>query len=212
MVVRTGLLVGSVAGLLVASGASAITLGVQAITSNGVASVAQAEAGIAIDVTQISGGARFTFSASGPDYFSLKNLYWDNASGVLGIITGLTSSGAGVNYSVKSSPGNFAAGNPISFDEDFEVRANNPAPSNGVNPGEWLGVDFTLVGGATFADLISDLTDGSVRIGIHAIAFANGKSESLVHTPPPEGEPIPLPSAAGLAALGLGITALRRRR
>ncbi len=210
---QIGVLAAGAAGLAFAATSSGVTLGVQAITSNGAASVAQAVAGISIDVTQISGGARFTFTAGGPDNFSLKNLYWDNASGVLGVITGLTASGAGVNYSVKSSPGNFAAGNPISFDEDFEVRANNPAPSNGVNPGEWLGVNFTLVGGATFNDLLADLSDGSVRIGIHAIAFANGKSESLINSAPPEGDPIvPLPTSAGLGVAGLGVMGLRRRR
>jgi hypothetical protein len=76
---------------------------------------------------------------------------------------------------------------------------------NAVRPGEWVAINFMLQGGQTFADVISELGDGTLRIGIHVIAFGSGGSESFINVP----EPGPA-SLLGFAALGL--LALRRRR
>ncbi len=194
--------------------ASALTMSVSAITSNGAASVSQGEAQISVEVIEIIGGVRFGVSNLGPAAFALKNVYWDNSAGVLAGITGLVLS-PGTGYSVMSSPGNLPAGSTLGFVSHFAINANSPPSHNGVNAGETVGINFSLAGGASFADVAAALTSGTLRVGMHAIAFANGQSESYVNIPPsepPEGTPIPLPTGAGMAAVGLGLMGLRRRR
>lgn len=199
---------------LLASGASGLTMSVGAITSNGAASVAQGVAQIGIDVTGIAGGVRFGISNAGPSAFALKNIYWDNSAGVLAGITGLVLS-PGTGYTVMSSPGNLPAGNTVGFVSHFAIKADSPPSHNGVNAGETVGIDFSLAGGATFDDVAAALSAGTLRVGMHAIAFANGQSESFVNVPPsdpPETPVIPLPTGAALATAGLVLIGLRRRR
>ena len=76
----------------------------------------------------------------------------------------------------------------------------------GVDPGETLGVVFNLNGGGTFADILAELTNGDLRIGIHAQAFVGGGSESFVNFPIPE------PGTALLLGLGLAGLSARQRR
>jgi len=55
--------------------------------------------------------------------------------------------------------------------------------------------------------VLTQFGDGTVRAGVHVIAFADGGSVSLVN------EPVPEPSTALLLAAGLaGLAALRSRR
>jgi hypothetical protein len=85
---------------------------------------------------------------------------------------------------------------------------------NGVNPGEFLTVIWSLLGGVTYSDVIAALNlggdqSGSLRIGIHVQGFANGGSESFVNATP---TPVPVP-AAGLLLMGaLGALTVARRR
>jgi hypothetical protein len=83
-----------------------------------------------------------------------------------------------------------------------------PSPAvNGAGPTEWVAIEFTLQGGQTFADVISEFTTGELRIGIHVIGFASGGSESFINPPIPE------PSTALLLGGGLvGVGLLRRGR
>jgi hypothetical protein len=85
----------------------------------------------------------------------------------------------------------------------FNVAANNPKPTNGINPGETLTIRFDLLG--SFGDVISAVTDpeNGFRIAQHAISFGPN-SIWTVNTN------VPAPGA--LALLGLGGLAIRRRR
>ena len=58
--------------------------------------------------------------------------------------------------------------------------------------------------GGTYADVLSELASGALRIGIHVQGFASTGSESLINTPEP--------GTALLLALGLGGLAAGRRR
>ena len=73
-----------------------------------------------------------------------------------------------------------------------------------------MGIVFDLVGGQIFADVLSELALGTLRIGIHVQGFAGEGSESFVNV-----SPIPLPAALPLFGTGLGIMGFigwRRKR
>ena len=71
---------------------------------------------------------------------------------------------------------------------------------------EWVKIDFTLQGGQGIDDVVAELTNGDLRIGIHVIAFDSGGSESFINVPIPE------PGTALLVATGLLALAASRRR
>jgi hypothetical protein len=112
-----------------------------------------------------------------------------------------------VDFSEGASPGNMPGGNLIGFvaTAGFLADSDPPVPSNGVNPFESLGIVFDLQFGGAFADVIAELTNGDLRIGVHVQDFDGGGSDSFVNLPVPE------PSAALLIGMGLSILASRRR-
>jgi hypothetical protein len=93
-----------------------------------------------------------------------------------------------VDFSPGASPGNLLGGSSIGFQvtAGFLADSDAPPPQKGVNPNETLGVVFDLQTGASLANVIADLTNGQLRIGIHVQAFAGGGSESFVNVAVPE--------------------------
>lgn len=189
------------------------------ITNNGAASVAIGIAQISMDVTDAGAGlVLFTISNTGPNASAIPNIYWDNAGGSLGGIDAILNSPPAVSFSSGGSPGNVPGSENASpsFDADFRVGAASPPPQRGINPGESLGVRFSLAQGFLFSDVLSQLDAGDLRVAMHVIAFANGESESFINVPNDDGGPIvgiPLPTPVGLGAAGLlGVGAIRRRR
>lgn len=190
------------------------TLGFEAITANNVGDVAIAESQLFVDVSDYGGGqVLFTFRNEGPAASSIADVYFDDGTllGIAALIDADDGVGgdAGVDFSQSASPPDLPAGSSMS--PPFEVTAgfladsDPPAQPNGVNPGESLGVIFDLQTGGVFDDVIAELTDGRLRIGIHVQGFDSGGSESLVNNP------IPAPGAAVLAMIGLGMVGWRKR-
>jgi hypothetical protein len=82
-----------------------------------------------------------------------------------------------------------------------------PSPvTNGVGPTEWVRIQFSLQGGQSFADVVDELTTGTLRIGIHVIGYGSGGSESFIN------EPVPEPGTGLLLGGGLLVLAGVRRR
>jgi hypothetical protein len=185
-----------------------VTHGFECLTNNLAGDCAIGEAQLSVDVTDQGGGVvRFTFSNSGPAISGISEIYFDDGS-LLALASVID--GPGVNFEPDASPPNLPGGQnavpPFQVTQGFLAESVPSASQNAVRPGEWVALDFTLQGGQTFADVISELNDGTLRIGIHVIAFGSGGSESFIHDVPEPG----LASLLGLAALGL--VALRRRR
>lgn len=191
------------------------------ITNNDPLNAATGEAQFTVDVTQVSGRAQFYFANSGPNPSRLSLLAFESG-GVLGSFYDLIN-GPGVNFVHDPSPGNLPGGNSLSppFEEVFTDSRNGNA-ATGVDPGEHLTVIYNLVGGASFADLIAALDDGSLRVGIHAIAFGyypgdtvDRGSEAFITTPQIDTPPppvVPAPGAVTLGVLGLVTVGLWQRR
>lgn len=199
-----------------APAAQASTVGFHGITSNDLDNVATGEAQFTVDVTDSDDNqVLFTFLNSGPVASSITQVYFDDGS-LLGIAS-VDNTVDGVRFTEddedKVTPPKLPGGDTI--DPPFEVTAGfladaeNPQPDNGINPGESLGILFSLQGDQSFGNVIEELASGELRIGIHAQSIDGGGSESFVNNP------VPLP--AGLWLFGSALAALtgigwRRRR
>ena len=208
------LILGALAALLVAPvPARAVALGFGCISNNIAGDCAIGEAQLAVDVLDAGGGqVLFSFSNAGPAASSITDVYFDDGSllSIAVVINDLVAPGI-VDFSQGASPGDLPAGN--NADPDFNTTAgfnadsNPPTQPNGVNPGEVLGIQFALLPGKTYADVLAELGDGTLRIGLHVQGYASGGSESLVN------EPLPEPATLALLMLGAGaLVAARSRR
>ena len=213
---RIGIMLGALlASALPAASGSALPLGFDCITGNVAGDCAIGEAQLSVDVSDLGGGqVLFVFSNAGPDASSITDVYFDDGTllGIAGLIdaddNALGPFGhAGVDFSQGASPPDLPGGNDVGFEvtAGFLADSDPAAQPNGVNPLETLGVVFNLQGGGTFADILSELTTGELRIGIHVQGFATGGSESFINIPVPE------PGTALLLGVGLGLLGLRRR-
>jgi len=195
-----GLLVGSLGPA--ARPAEALTLGFSCLTDNLAGDCAIGETQLTVDVVDLGGGmVRFHFKNAGPSASVISEVYFDDGS-----LLALSSviDGPGVNFEPDANPPDLPGGQnavpPFQVTEGF-LAESVPAPSvNGVGPGEWVAIDFTLQGGKSYADVLSDLASGALRIGIHVIAYGSGGSESFINVPEPG---LALLAATGLAGLAL---------
>ena len=209
---KIGLLLILVPAIL-ASNANAYNFGFDQITSNGNTPVASQ---LLVGVTAESDTkVLFEFFNNGPVASSITDVYFDDGS-LLGISSLIdkdegTGGHPGVDFSQGASPGDLPGGNTIGFDvtAGFLADSDPAVPQNGINPGEWLGILFDLQSGASFENVISQLGDGRLRIGLHVQSIGTiGGSESFVNNM----TVIPIPSAVWLLGAGMvGLVGLRRK-
>jgi hypothetical protein len=232
-----GLVIGLLAILPAESRADPYTYGFQCITNTSAGNAAIGESQLFVDVSDYgsTGGASplnrvlFTFRNVGPLTSSISDVYFDDGTllALADLIDEDQNGGlAGVDFTqralAKVCPPDLPSGDdihpPFDVTAGFSADSDNPTWSNGVNPGEWLGVIFTLQPGKNFDSIIDALElglaltstsdpTGSLRIGIHVQGFDNGGSESFIN-----GEKVPLPAAVLLGLLGLGAAGIRLRK
>ena len=208
-IVHSVLLGCCVLGVFAGGAAADMTLGFFNITNNIAGDALIGEQQLFVDISDAGGSqALFTFRNVGPLASSITDVYFDDGA-LLGIAS-IDNSDPGVEFSQLAAPPNLPGGAAMSpafqTTAGFSADSDAPVMPNGVGPGEYVGILFNLKNATTFDDVIADLTDGSLRIGIHVQGFATGGSESFVNVP------VPAPGALALGALGLGlVTCLRRR-
>lgn len=112
----------------------------------------------------------------------------------------------------KVSPGSLPGYNPgPDLLNGFSAyTANNPAPRNGVGPGEWVTLSFDLRQGADWEALLDRFQEGTMVVGLHVQAFSAGSGESFISIWT-QVNPIPEPATMTLLALG-GLAFFRRRK
>ncbi len=197
----------AVAMMAVSSAAWAVPVryGFTNITNNNAGDAAIGEAQLFVDVDNGGGTVNFTFVNEGPEASVISEIYFDNGS-LLGIAS-IIDSPSDVDFVEDASPPNLPGGDtvvpPFEVTEAFLAEAIPEPPTTGVGPGEQVTIVFDLIGGGTLADVIDELNDGTLRIGIHVIAFDSGFSEGFM---------TPEPTSVALLALGALMLLPRRRR
>ncbi len=204
-----------VAGLALAwtPAAHALTYGFSGITNDPLSSnddhnVSIGESQLFMSIEAVgSNQVRFIFHNKGPHASVVEEIYFDTPDQAL--LEDLASAefeyiavSDALSFAVNDRNPNLPGGNTIGFDESFSAYAKAPAPRNGIDPGEQLGILFDLVGTATYQDVINALESGNLRVGLHVIAYADGGSESFVNNT----TPVPLPATIWL--LGAGLTTM----
>jgi hypothetical protein len=216
------------------AGAVTYTYTFDAITQNDPtgANAAAGEAQLRMDVSEgpNSNQVTFTFYHIGTTPMSITDIYFYD--GVLGL-SGTTFSGfianpawnddsqSGVKFTVGAEPPALPGANTLLPRSSvvFSYDSDTPIPLAGVNPGESLGIKFTLGDNKNINDVISALKgwirdgkfdSGDLVVGLHVQAIntsSSESSESFVVAPLP---PSLLLLGSGLAGLTLAL--YRRRR
>jgi hypothetical protein len=207
------------AALLIALGASApasaASFGFDCISNNRSKDCAIGEAQLRMEVSDSgSGKIAFAFTNLGPKASSITDIYWDDDH-LFAAIFSITNA-PGVAFSQGANPSNLPSANDANPDfrttRGLLVDSDSPVRPKGVGPGEMLVVSLSLKSGKSFADVLMDLSDGSLRIGLHVQGMGKDEcgSESFVNLPG-KTPPIPEPGTAGLVAGGLLALAGARR-
>lgn len=204
-------LVGIFACLVFTGSVQAVIVPFYGITNNNPTDVATGEDQLWVDVTNGGLSVTFTFYNTGSTQCTITDVYFDD--GTLLELTGLidrddgTGGDLNVDFSQHASPGNLPGGSTMADQfvttAGFSADADPPPAYWGVDPGESLGVIFSLTSGDINL-VLQELLDTTLRIGIRVQSFDGGGSESFVN--------VPVPEPATMALLALGGLLLRKRR
>lgn len=172
----------------------------EVFTSNG-GYYASSDFNLYVEVVQHISTVDFSFHNESLFGSSITRIYFDE-NPLLGVVDIVE--GSGTSFSISAVPANLPAGRLLDplFKSGFGIGSDPARPHNGLNPGEWVTLNFDLINGATPAAVTDALDNGSLRIGVHVIALPDGSSESAVSIPEP----------VTLLLLSLGAVMLIRKR
>jgi len=193
------------------SGGAAHAIGFSCITENNPAQCGIGEAQFSATLADLGAGrVSITFANSGPAASFIGRVYIDDDAGAFASIASIAN-GLGTKFISGGSPSNLPGGNTVApaFSATLRAAADKPGMGkDGADPGEYFSLILSLNGGKSFANVLSALDGGTIRLGIHGqglgVGTGLGGSESFVNGGPPA---VPEPGAMLLFAVGALVVA-----
>jgi hypothetical protein len=107
-------------------------------------------------------------------------------------------------WSLKEGNAMLPGGHPLGFtpQNSFGVYADPARPKTGLHYDEFVTLLFDLTDGVTFSDVIAEIDDQSLGVGLHAQSLPGGSSASFSTIPEP----------LTLSLLGIGTLLIRNKR
>ena len=173
---------------------------------------------LSADVIQTATGAKFVFRNDVGIDSSVAGVFFDIGTSNIEDIyfSAADSSLTGVDFKPIMNP-TLPEGNTLNpaFDANFGERKDGSAANGIDNGGEFAGFLVALGSGFSFQNLISDIWDGTFRVGLHVISIASEPdgtgsydgSDAYVNA-------VPVPAAAwlfGSALFGFVVTHRRKK-
>lgn len=130
---------------------------------------------------------------------AIANIYFEQNK----ILTGYDIvNSTGVDFSAGSHPSKLGGDIEPDFSIGDSISARPPSPHNGINSGEWVGLDYHIEQNASYSDVINAINSGELRVGIKIKSLPDGSSEWAVNSKASSTSLVPEPATLMLLAFG----------